>query len=105
MTVNTIIAHVMQSGSAKFGWIHQSIPHCSHDLRHGLTTRNHGDLVDGIMVREQGANDGMARFMVGNEFLRGIVLVIKKKERGYDRLNIFGNSFKIDFRIGILVRV
>ncbi len=49
------------------------------DLRHGLTTRNHGDLVDGIMVREQGANDGMARFMVGNEFLRGIVLVIKKK--------------------------
>ena len=41
----------------------------------GLTTRNHGDLVDGIMVRQQGANDGMARFMVGNEFLRGIVLV------------------------------
>jgi len=46
---------------------HNIMPWC-------LTAGDHGDLIDGIVMRQQRTHDGVARFVVGDELLRSVVL-------------------------------
>ena len=46
----------------------------SHAWR--LPPGDHSDLVDGIVMRQQGTHDGVARFVVGDELLRSVVLPV-----------------------------